>query len=259
MTFAALDEARLFAFLLVLARSGALFAALPFFSGEFLPLRVRAVLAAGLSLSLAGLVLPAGVPPPPSAAVVAALLARELVLGLAAALVVRLVFAAVEFGGHAAGLQMGLGISSVLDPRFEGEASVLARFQVVLGGFLFVAMGGLGVLAEGLARSLQEVPPGRVPAGAVVAGGLVHLGGEVFALGLRLAAPVIAAVFASQVALGLLARSLPAVDVLVLEFPLQILVGLSAFGLSLPHWGPAVVRALAAGLEAALGIALLPR
>lgn len=254
-----LDEIRLFAFFLVLARTGGFFAVAPLLSGPFIPLRVRGMLAVGLSASLVWLGFPARVPPPASASVVCALLAQEVLLGLAIGLVARLAFAAVEFGAQLAGLQMGLGISAVMDPRMEGDVSVLSPFFFALAGLLFVAMGGLGMLLEAFARNLTEVPPGRALAGAALAGGLVHLSGEVFTLGLRFAAPVVAAVFAAQVALGVLVRSVPPVNAMFLEFPLQVLVGLSALALSLPHWGPAVARALAGSLEILRDLAPLVR
>ncbi len=254
-----LDEIRLFAFLLVLARTGALFAVAPLLSSAFVPLRVRAILALGLSASLVWLGLPPEVPPPVSASVVSALLAQEILLGLVTGLVARLAFAAVEFGAQLAGLQMGLGISSVMDPRMEGEVSVLSPFLFALAGLLFVALGGVGILFEAFARNLSEVPPGRALAGTALTGGLVHLSGEVFTLGLRFVAPVVAAVFAAQVALGVLVRSVPPVNALFLEFPLQILVGLSAFALALPHWGPAVARTLAGSLEILRNLAPLVR
>jgi flagellar biosynthetic protein FliR len=254
-----LDEIRLFAFFLVLARTGALFAVAPILSSGFIPLRVRGMLAAGLSASLVWLGFPPEVPPPASASVVCAFLAQEALVGLAIGLVARLAFAAVEFGAQVAGLQMGLGIAAAMDPRMEREVSVLSPFLFALAGLLFVAMGGVGIFFEAFARNLTEVPPGRALVGASLAGGLVHISGEVFTLGLSFVAPVVAAVFAAQVALGVLVRAVPPVNALFLEFPLQVLVGLSALALSLPHWGPAVARALAGSLEILRDLAPLVR
>jgi len=250
-------EAQFFAFLLVLLRMASLFAFAPVFSSPFVPTRVKAATVLGLSLCLTALGVAGEVPVPQSYGLLAALAAQEVLLGLLIGFVARLVFAAVQFGGQLIGFQMGLGIVSVLDPQFETQISVVSQFQYILAVLLFLAVGGEGVLLEVFARNLTTLPPGGMAVTGPLVAALVQLTGEVFSLGLRLAAPIVAALFASQVILGVFARSVPQMNMLILGFPLQIFVGFSVLGLSVGHWGQAFLRALSETFEALRGLASL--
>jgi flagellar biosynthetic protein FliR len=250
-------EPRFFAFLLVLLRIASLFAFAPVFSSPFVPAQVKAAVVLGLSLCLTALGVAGPVAIPSSYGMLAALAAQEVLLGLLVGFVARLVFAAVQFGGQLVGFQMGLGIVSVLDPQFETQISVVSQFQYILAVLLFLAVGGEGMLLEVFAHNLTALPPGGVTITRPLVGALVRLTGEVFSLGLRFSAPVVAALFASQVILGVFARSVPQMNMLILGFPLQIFVGFSVLGLSVGHWGQAVLRALSETFEALRGLASL--
>ncbi len=257
MDILGITEARFFAFLLVLLRMASLFAFAPVFSSPFVPTRVKAAAVLGLSASLVALGLPGEVAVPASPAALVGLAAQEVLLGLLIGFVARLVFAAVQFGGQLIGFQMGLGIVSVLDPQFETQISVVSQFQFILAVLLFLAVGGDGMLLEVFAHNLTAVPPGKALLGEPMVRALVHLTGEVFSLGLRISAPVVAALFASQVILGVFARSVPQMNMLILGFPLQILVGFTVMGLSVHHWGRTVLRALSETFEALRGLSAL--
>lgn len=252
-----ITEARFFAFLLVLLRMGALFAFAPVFSSPFMPIRVKAAVVLGLSASLTALGFPGEVPVPASMAAFAGLAVQEMLLGALIGFVAQLVFAAVQFGGQLIGFQMGLGIVSVLDPQSETQISVVSQFQFVLAVLLFLAVGGEGMLLEVFARNLASVPPGQPLLGGPLAQVLVHLTGEVFSLGLKLSAPVVAALFASQVILGVFARSVPQMNMLILGFPFQILMGFTVMGLAVRQWGQTFLRALSETFEALQGLSLL--
>ncbi len=243
-------EARLFAFVLVLFRVGSFFAFAPVYSTPFVPAQVKAAVVLGLAAALTALGLPGEVAVPPTTSQVVLLVIQELVLGFAIGYVARLVFAAVQFGGQLAGFQMGLGIVSVMDPQFEEQISVVSQLQFVLAILLFLAVGGDRLLIESFARNLQVLPPGGLSFGEPAMTALVRLTGEIFRVGLMAAAPVIAALFGTHVILGVFARSVPQMNMLVLGFPLQIFVGFLVLGLSLPHWGRFVLRALGETFEA---------
>jgi flagellar biosynthesis protein FliR len=252
-----ITEARFFAFLLVLLRMASLFAFAPVFSSPFVPTRVKAAVVLGLSASLTALGVPGEVPVPGSLSHLAAFAAQEILLGAWIGFVAQLVFAAVQFGGQLIGFQMGLGIVSVLDPQSETQISVVSQFQLVLAVLLFLAVGGVGMLMETFARNLTSVPPGQPLLSGPVVRALIHLTGEVFSLGLKLSAPVVAALFASQVILGVFARSVPQMNMLILGFPLQILVGFTVMGVAVRHWGHTWLRALSETFEALHGLSSL--
>ncbi|MHB8765468.1 MAG: flagellar biosynthetic protein FliR [Deferrisomatales bacterium] len=250
MEILGVTEAQFFAFVLVLFRMASLFAFAPVYSSPFVPNQVKAAAALGLSASLVALGAALPVPIPSSPYQVVLLLAQEMILGFAAGYVARLVFAAVQFGGQLAGFQMGLGIVSVMDPQFEEQISIISQIEFLLATLLFLAIGGDRLLLEVFARHLEVAPPGRMAFGEPAMVALVRLTGEIFRVGLMASAPVVVALFGTHVILGVFARSVPQMNMLILGFPLQILVGFTVLGLSLPHWGRFVVRSLADTFEA---------
>ena len=152
---------------------------------------------------------------------------------------------------------MGLGIVSILDPQFETQVSIVSQFQFLLATFLYLAVGGDHRLLEAFATNLDRVPPGHMVVNGPVLGVLVTLAGEIFRLGLQLSAPVVVALLATQVVLGVFARSMPQMNMLILGFPLQILFGFGVLGLALPHWSRALLRAFSEGFDALRGLTSL--
>jgi flagellar biosynthetic protein FliR len=254
-----ITQTQFFSFFLILLRLGTLFTFAPVYGSAILPVPVKAAVALGLAVCLSALGVGGQVPMPATTSGLAFFAAQEILLGALLGLMTRLVFAAVEFGGQLVGLQMGLGIVSILDPQFETQVSIVSQFQSLLATLLFLAVGGDRILLEAFAANLERIPPGHLVVSGPVVGALVTLSGEVFGLGLQLAAPVVVALLATQVILGVFARSMPQMNMLILGFPLQILFGFGVLGLALPHWGRALARAFSEMFEALHGLASLLR
>ena len=171
----------------------------------------------------------------------------------------RLVFAAVELGGQLIGLQMGLGIVSILDPQFETQVSVVSQLQFLVATVLFLWVGGDRMLVAAFAGNLERLPLGHPVVTGPALRALVSLGGEVFRLGLQVAAPVVVALLCTQVVLGVFARSVPQMNMLVLGFPLQIMLGFLVMGIGMTHWGRLMLRSFSDMFEALRGLAALLR
>lgn len=238
------SEAQFFTFLLIFLRVGALFVFAPAYSTPFIPTMVRAALVLGLSLCLAVLGVAGEVPVPGSLSVFVAYVAQEILLGMLLGFVANLIFVAAQFGGQVVGVDMGLGIVSVLDPQFETQVSIMSQVQFVLAILLFLAVGGDRMLITSFAASFQKIAPGQLVLSGRATEVLITLTGSIFATGLRIAAPIIAALFATNVILGIFARSVPQMNMLILGFPLKILVGFLVLGLSLPYLARVVLQGI---------------
>lgn len=245
-----ITEARFFTFVLILLRTGSLFAFAPVFSSPLIPAQVKAASVLGLSLALAALGVVGDIEPPRTTALLLLLLAQEALLGLITGFVARLVFVAVEFGGQLVGMEMGLGIVAVFNPESETQISVVSQLQFLLAMLLFLAVAGDRMLVEVFVIHLREIPPGQVAFTGPVLRVLVELSAGIFVAALRGAAPVIAALFAANVILGVFARSVPQMNMLILGFPLKIVVGFAVLGLSLSYWSDMILRALSETFEA---------
>lgn len=257
MEILGITEAQFFTFLLVLIRLGSLFAFAPIFGSGAIPGAVKSALVLGLTLALVALGVPGPVAVPAGLGQIFLLVVQEMLLGILMGYIAGLVFAAVALAGQSISMDMGLGIVSVMDPQFETQVSVISQVQTILATLLFLGVGGERLLVEVFATNLTRIPPGQLVFGGPLIEVLVFLTAEVFRVGLQIAAPVIAAMFAANVVLGIFARSVPQMNMLILGFPLKIFVGLTVMGLSLEYVGRVILRAFSDTFEALAGVASL--
>lgn len=249
-------ESAFFTFFMILLRVGALFSFAPVFSSPSLPAVVKSSMILAFSFCLAmGVGISA--PVPQTVGVLLAVSAREIMLGMLLGFTSNLIFVAVQLSGQLIGMDMGLGIVSVMDPQFEAQVSIISQFQVMAALIIFLSVGGHLKLIEVFASNLAAIPPGRLMVSGSVVESLISLTGEVFKVGLRLTAPIMAALFAANVVLGIFARSVPQMNMLILGFPLKILTGFTLLGLSLPYVSKVLIQQFSITFDALNGLSSL--
>jgi len=210
-------------FLAVLVRVTSLLGFSPFLGGRLLPGQVKVVLCLAISALLFPLVHPPQLPNEPMALALA--LAREALVGACLGMGLRVILGAVEMAGQLMGMQMGLGVTGLLDPRSGITGSVVMELQVALSALAFLGLGLHRRVALVLVESFQALPPGGALPGGLVEG-VLRLASELFSLSLRIAAPILGAIFLMNLGLALLSRVIPQVNVFIVAFPLAIGVGL---------------------------------
>lgn len=224
VTFSA---AALYAFLLVLARmAGALaFLPLPGFKGA--PEQARAALAVGLTLALHSR-WPAmdGFAPGPGA--LAAGVLAETAIGLTIGVSMAMALEAFSLAAQILGLQAGYAYASTIDPTTEADSGVLLVMAQLVAGLMFFSLGLDREALRLVARSLERIPPGAWPLARASAGPIIALCGSLFAVGLRLAFPVVALLTMLDLALALLGRLNQSLQLLSLSFPVKMLTALLA-------------------------------
>lgn len=222
-------------FLLILMRVSAILIMMPIFGERVVPAQVKAA----LSIIIAIIVYPVLNLPPaqaPTDSTIHLLLAMggEILIGIVIGFVARVVFAAVQTAGELMGFQMGVAISNVIDPISSTQVSILSEFLYLVALLIFVAVDGHHIFLSAITESYRAIPALGGMFGADAAREITLLTRDVFVTGLRLAAPVIAVVFFVNVALGLIARTVPQINVFIVGFPLQVFVGLLFLGLAMP-------------------------
>jgi flagellar biosynthetic protein FliR len=229
-------------------RAVGVLATAPVWSSRYLPWPLRAVLALYLGLALAPVVQPAVT----GATAVHLLLvaATELVTGLALGYAAGLTFAAVQVAGHLVDMEMGFGIVNVIDPNLGQPSPVAGTFLYLLAMLLFLQFDGHHLLLAALADSFRVIPLAGATWGGPPTQVLIRASGQVFWLALRIALPVVGALFVATVALGLVARSVPQMNVFIVGLPVKIASGLFLLAASLPVY--ALVVQLLAGESRAL-------
>ena len=158
----------------------------------------------------------------------------EILAGLILGMTTNFIFYGVEMAGQLVGIQMGFGIVSVIDPMTETQVSIISQLQYIFAILIFLSLNGHHFLLEGVARSYLAAPLGGVTLPAGLLGIVVKLSGDIFVAAFKIAAPVMAALFLTVVALGIIARTVPQMNIFIVSFPLTIGVGLLALALSWP-------------------------
>jgi flagellar biosynthetic protein FliR len=235
-------------FFLVCLRIAAILMSMPVFESNTMPHLFKLALAFATGLILFPML---KLDPLPVAGSIFALgigAAREILLGLTIGLSVKFIFAGVQLAGQLAGYQMGLAIAEVLDPADSEQIPLLAQFNNLVALLIFLSINAHYWFIKALALSFRIVPPLRAHFGSSLMAQLIQLGGNIFVIAIQVGAPVIAVLLVTSAAFGLVARTVPQMNVFIVAMPLKIGVGLIFLGYSLPYFA-AFLKKLFNGLD----------
>ncbi len=218
---------------LVFARVGAIVMLIPGLGEAAVPPRIRLAFAFVLTLVLFPLAAPTVAAIPALASGLAGAVIKELLIGLMIGGLLRLFLSSLAVAGEAVSLQTTLSFAQTANPLGGAANTSVGAFLGLLGVTLIFATDLHHLFIGAIARSYALFPPNRaVPLGD--AGDLaIRTVGEAFALGVQLAAPVIVFSLVLNVAAGLIGRMLPQFQIFFVSTPINVLVGLSVFALSL--------------------------
>jgi flagellar biosynthetic protein FliR len=220
-------------FMLVLSRVAGIFAALPVFGGRRLPVRIKAVTVLMVTL-VCFPTLSVAIPQMPADAFSLGLLIfSEVMIGLTLAFITQIIFAAVEFSGQIIGMQMGLTISSILDPSQGTQTQIMSVVQTLFATLLFLSLNIHHLFIRAIMDSFRVIPLGGWHLNGELINFLVMRTADIFIIGIRLAAPVMVALLLTTVALGIMARAFPQMNVFMISMPLNIGLGLVILGMTL--------------------------
>jgi flagellar biosynthetic protein FliR len=221
----ALLAAKLLSFAMVLTRISAFFLFVPVFGWEVIPMTIKVSAALLLSFFFA-FVKPAVVTIEEVSAVqVIIMLGFEATYGLALGAIANILFSAVKLGGRIAEDQMGLSMAEVLDPLTEERGQPVGSLLEMIFVIAFLGANGHHLLIRVINRSYELFPAGKIPTVASLAANMIEATTAMLAAGLRLAAPMLAALLVLLIALAILARMVPEMDIFFISFPLRMLVG----------------------------------
>jgi flagellar biosynthesis protein FliR len=219
---------------LVFIRLISAFAVMPVFGYTGVPTTIKI----GLSAVLAFILLP-GITFPPGFTIehlglytLVALVVPEVITGILVGLVTHFIFYGIDVAGQIIGMQMGLSIVTVIDPLTETQVSIIAQLQYIFATLLFLVFNGHHFLISGLVQTFSAVPIGGLHLPSSIVPLFVKMSADVFVAGIKIAAPVMAALFLSEAALAIVARIVPQMNIFIVGLPLKIGLGLLAMALS---------------------------
>jgi flagellar biosynthesis protein FliR len=224
----------LLGFALVLTRLSAFFLILPVFGWMSIPMRVKVAATVLLSVFFT-LLAPLAVEVAEVSTVKAImLLASEATYGLALGVIINLLFSVVKLSGQIIERQMGMTMANILDPMTGDSARPLGSLLEMLFILLFLGANGHHLFLLVIMKSYVAFPVGTAPTIGVLATGVITAGSAMLVAGLRLAAPMLAAFLVLMVALALLARLVPEMNILFISMPVRLGLGLLMAGTFLP-------------------------
>jgi len=205
---------------------------IPIFGNRNVPVRAKG----GLSLMIAFLLFPFikfNLPPLEIFSLILGMVG-EVIIGTVIGLAGRLAFAGVQIAGQLIGFQMGFAVVNVFDPITSEQVSIIAQFQYLIAMLIFLAVDGHHIFLSAIAESYRIISPLDFHFSAELIQSIVEISKDIFIIAVKIGAPVITALLMTSIGFGLIARTVPQINILIVGFPLKIAIGLIGIGLGLP-------------------------
>lgn len=222
------------AFLLVFTRVASMLAFMPVIGGQAIPNQMKVGLAVMTSIIFFPLVNHDSVSVDISIFTLGLLIVGEVIIGLLTAFLVNLIFAAVQLAGMTLGFQIGFAITNVVDPLTNAQVSVMGQLLNITAMLIFLAVNAHHLLLMGLADSFSIAPIGGFNMDPGLGEIIIRAWGAVYSTAMQIAAPVTVILLLKQVAMGLIARTVPQMNIFIVGFPITIVLGLVTLAVSLP-------------------------
>ncbi|MBW2092543.1 MAG: flagellar biosynthetic protein FliR [Deltaproteobacteria bacterium] len=235
-------------FILILIRISIIMTVVPVFGSRLIPAQIKIPLIMVMSFFLWNTIKVDVSYFPTSFIGFAPLILGEVFIGLTMALLIRTIFAGVQLAGQYIGYQMGMAIANVMDPQTGMQTSILAEFSNILVLFMFLAFNGHYLIIKGLVESFNLVAPGHLFPNPAVFDLVSGSASRMFILAIKIGAAPFAVLFLTKVSMGIIAKTVPQMNVLFVGLPLYIMVGLLVFGLSLTFF-PTILKEVFSELD----------
>ncbi len=253
MGLTGIDEWQIYSFFFVFIRVCSILFFLPLFGDRTIAVSIKILFGFALSVMVYP-VLGAGILSIPALAMQSAshtILAviSEVLLGILIGFVSRWVFDAVQFAGHFIGTSIGFSMASVLDPHSETQTISIAELHYILAALLFLAFDGHHIFFTAILDSFEKIPMGRFTLfgrAEEIVKYLMEMSAHVISLGVRLAAPSIVVILLTNLTFSVLAKAVSQMNLLVLTFTANVLIGVIVVLVSLPGFLNVVENAFTA-------------
>ena len=228
-----LDYSLIEGLMLGFIRTGTAIALLPVFGYVAVPTQIKAALALVLAVILAPTAAQHIATAPPGVVPIAAAAVSEIMVGMVFGLVGLLLLVGAQFMGSIIDIQIGYSFATLADPQF-GQVSLLNKMEYMFTLIVFLLLDIHHKFIEVLGYSFRVIPLGGAVFPAEISMNYLRLTAEIFVVGVKLGAPVIAMLFMIQIGLGFMARVMPRMNIWLIGFPIKIGVGLIGLAVTLP-------------------------
>jgi flagellar biosynthetic protein FliR len=217
-----------------LFRIGGFFVTAPFWGHRVIPGKIKIAVVLALGLVVGPTIAAHGVAMPASLWNVAAWGAKELLIGGLIGFCFATLFWGVRMAGDLVSLQMGFAIVNAIDPNSATQVSLIGEFKYVIAILILLAIDGHHLMIGALVDTYRVIPVGAGVFGTDLYEKLVRLTAMVFITAVKIGAPIMITLLLTDVALGIVARTVPQMNIFIVGFPLKIGIGLLMLGAGLP-------------------------
>lgn len=178
----------------------------------------------------------------------AALVLREFIVGITLGYVCYTIFTAIYVAGELIDMQIGFGVVNVIDPMSNIQVSITSTFYYILCMLIFLLCKGHHILIRALFSSYEYIPLGQAVFGPGLQSRIIEVFGGIFLIAFKITAPILSAILVTDIALGVISKTVPQLNVFVVGMPLKILIGLTVLILTLPMF-ISIVETLIRGMD----------
>lgn len=225
-------------YLLVLMRVSAMIFVAPVFGGSVVPTQIKILFSLMLALILLPMIPAVAQAAPIEVVPLAWLGMNELLVGLVMGVSMVFIFAAIQYAGQIIDFQMGFAIVNLIDPTQDVQIPVMGFFHFLIAILIFLAMDAHHWIIRALVDSFQVVPIMEAGFSGLLIGSISKAFGDLFVVAMRIAAPTIAVLMVYNASLGIIAKTVPQINLLIVGFPIRIALGMTVVGLSMTFFLP---------------------
>ncbi len=237
MDFYELLQGHIAAYLLLLTRVSGIFMISPFFGSLNIPIYLRGAAAFAFSLVFFPVVDALGpVEAPDNLLLYAATLLGELFLGWLIGFVAYISFAAINMAGKVMDMQVGFAVVNVMDPTSGQQVPLIGSFLYNLGLIVFLVTNGHHMIIAALVESFHAVPLAGLDLDLSLSMMIARFTSGIFLTGMKIAMPVTFAILLTNVGLGIMARTMPQMNIFVVGIPMQLMIGITMLSMLLPFY-----------------------
>lgn len=220
-------------FFLILIRVSVILFLFPFFSSRVIPVLTKAGLALIITVILYPVIDTALGAFPATLWGMTRMVLSELIVGMILGLLVQMFFEGVMIMGQTVGFQTGFAIANILDPQSGMQVSILSNMAYLVAMVLFLLLNGHHILLGAMRESFEIIGVGSLNLNKQIFERVIATSADMFVIAIKIGAPAIAALLFTMVAFGLITKLIPQMNIMIVAFPVQIVVGLVFFGVSL--------------------------
>lgn len=227
-------EDKLIKFLLIFFRCTSFFILTPVFGRREIPTQGRIGLAALISYIVYNFV--PNIKYSGKLWILFTLIIKEITVGIAMGYITLLMFSSLYLAGEVIDMEMGFGIVNVMDPQSNTQVPLMGNFYYILTLIVFLTVNGHHILISALIKSYSIVPLGEAIFGKSFLNAIIASFSDMLVIGAKVSLPIVAIIFVTDFALGIIARTVPQFNVFLVGLPLKIFVGIAGLVIILPMY-----------------------